>query len=101
MMYIIRFQYGKTLAKIMHDASVSKYKKTEIIYRRIYFGTIVILWLLAIWLVLNNGPILNQLNNEVQNWIIQIRGVIFIVLLIGSYLTLTFYLKKFYQYDYQ
>ena len=64
MIFIIRFQNGKTIAEIMHDASVSKYRNRELLYRKVFYGSVGLVWLLAIWLLLNNSPILNVLDEN-------------------------------------
>jgi hypothetical protein len=42
----------------MHDASVSKYRNRELLYRKFYYVLVGVVWMIAIWLLLNNGPIL-------------------------------------------
>ena len=48
----------------MHDASVSKYKYTELLYRKIFYAFVVLTWMLGIFLLLNNGAILNILDDK-------------------------------------
>ena len=48
----------------MHDASVSKYRFRELVYRKIYYVVVATIWLLAIWLMLNNGPVLDIIDDN-------------------------------------
>jgi hypothetical protein len=63
MIYIIRFQNGKSIARIMHEASVSKYRWKEMVYRKVYYAIVAVVWCIGVWLALNNGPVLDVMDD--------------------------------------